>query len=138
MYLSRSADLDVPDSRPSAVVVDVGEGNRGVLADQWIVAGGIALEREVVEPAPLAEHVELLGEVGTFTPGTSPFPFAGADIPSAAGTLLEFHPLRHVCLLVPPWSRWDLSDRAGWPLPSRPLGLETLPVNGLDLDDEGA
>src|SRR6266540_1696084 len=135
--LSRSADLDVPGSRPPAVVLDVGEGDRGVLADQRIAAARVALEREVVEPARLAEHVELLGEVGTFTPGTSSFPLAGADIPSTAGALLEFHPLRHVGLLMSPWSQRSPLGQ-GRVAPSRQAPRPgKAAVSGLDLD-EGA
>src|SRR6266508_2809837 len=96
------ADRDAPRSRPSAVVLYMGERDRRVLAGQRIITGGIALEAEVVEAALLAVHVQLLGEVRALAPRTAPLALAGPDVPTAPAALLKLHPVAQASLLGAP------------------------------------
>jgi hypothetical protein len=80
---------------PVTIVLDVSEGHRRVLARQGVLAPGIALHREVVEPALLAEHVEVFGEIRTIPIGATALAFPRREVILTMGAWLESHPLRN-------------------------------------------
>src|SRR6266511_1656517 len=88
--------------QPRAVVRHVGERDRGMLARHRIGTGRVALHGEVVEPAALAEHVELLGQVRTIAPRAAAFTLARGEVVGAARTPPKFLPPGH---RIPPPSR---------------------------------
>ncbi len=80
---------------PALQVLDVPERLARVRARERVLAGRVALHREEVEAAGVAEHVQLLGEVGALAPGARATPLARRDVEPAARALREAFPSRH-------------------------------------------
>ena len=89
--------------RPFAHVLDVRPGFLTVCTRHGICAGRVPLHRDEVEPALVAEHVQLLRNVGALTPGAGTLTFSRGEVIRALRAWTELLPTvqrpRHLGLL---------------------------------------